>query len=488
MKTTIFKSNVTKGNSKGVGFIRFPANIKEDFSFGDQYKVTINSQIIFYAKVRYNKGKGIFIPLEITIKNKLYKKIVNIKLEKINGFYAKIGSEGRVYIPNSYELKDRDIISINVIIDEKTFVKYPRIYLKERRNTKEIIFYLDSSFRNKSSIIKINGVLKKNEIIKSHEFFEELLKKIEFAEIKKGIILYYGNRVPIIINNLIDIGNLAYYLGCYFADGTKRGNDWGICASTFEQSNYYIKKHNEIIQDPNTIHSLTITTTRSEETEKLKEKLIKIWFRETGLKIEKSKIRVIKTQTEFAPNRCPYGSLPIKEHRQLTQIYYNRLLEYLFEIIKEGNKDLATDFICGTMEGDGCLNSKTHAHIIVTTNNLEINILKEICDESHLKSSIRRWKGKENRVDLLVGSLEIIKNIPILKDKLFKYYPKRRKILKERLAQTGCAKFLLGKTEKTSNWLIGQLKNYDILDGEGKLTKKGNKIQKDLKKFLLSSD
>ena len=70
-----------------------------------------------------------------------------------------------------------------------------------------------------------------------------------------------------------------------------------------------------------------------------------------------------------------------------------------------------------------------------------------------------------------------------MKDKLFKYYPKRRKILKERLAKIGCARFLLSSGD-TSNWLIGQLNNYGILDGKGNLTEFGAKIQKDLKGFL----
>lgn len=489
METTIFKSAVTKGNSKGAGFIRIPANIRSKFSITEQYKATINSKITFYCKIRDYKGTGLFVPIEINRKNKLYKKEVNVKLEKIDGFYTKVGPEGRVYIPNFYNLNERDIISANVRINGRDSIKYPRIYLREKKNSKEFIFYLDSKLCGEEAIIKIDYIFQKNRMIQSKIFYNDLLKDFDFAEMINGIVVYYGNRIPIIINNSIDIKDIAYYLGCYFADGTKRGNDWGICASTFEQATYFISKHKEIIRDSKIIPSITFTTNSSEETEKLKTYLIENWFKKTGLDIEKKKIRVLRTQTESAPNRCPYGSLPLKEHRQLTQIYYNRLLEYLFNIInKEKNKDLATDFICGTMEGDGCLNSKTQAHIIITTNNREIKILKEICDKSHLKSSIRCWKGKENRVDLVIGSLQIIKNISILKGKLFKYYPKRRKILKERLAQTGCSRFLLGKSKKTSNWLIGQLNNYGILDGNGNSTEFGKKIQKDLKEFLLSKD
>ena len=490
MNTTKFKSTVTKGNNKGAGFIRIPLQIRDKFCVRNQYKATINSKIEYYCKIRDYRGKGIFVPIEINVKNKLYKKVVEVELQKIDGFYTKIGSEGRIYIPNSYNLKNGDIISISVKINGKKSIKYPRIYLREKDNTQELIFYLNNSLYNKEAIIKVNGIFQKNKLVSSKHIFNKLLKNFDFAEIETNkIIVYYASRVPIIINNNIDIKNLAHYLGCYFADGTKKGNDWGICASTFEQAAYFINKHKEIISDPNIIPSITCTTNEIRDIEKLKEELISIWSKKLDLNIENRRVRIIKTKTEYASNRGPYGSLSMKEHRQLTQIYYNRLLKYLFNcIIKEPNKNLATDFICGTMEGDGCLNSKKHGHIIITTNTNEIKILKEICDKSHLVSSIRFWKGKKNRIDLVIGSLQIIKNISILKDKLFKYYPKRRKILKERLAQTGCSRFLLGKSKKTSNWLIGQLNNYGILDGKGNLTELGRKIQKDLKEFLFSKD
>mgnify|MGYP001564878718 CR=1 FL=1 len=135
----------------------------------------------------------------------------------------------------------------------------------------------------------------------------------------------------------------------------------------------------------------------------MKNSLALTWKEYTGQNIEPRKIRVIKTNTEFASNRNPYGSLVIKENRQLTQLYYNLLLESLFSTIKnEQNKELATEFILGAMEGDGCVNSKTHGHVIITTNDAEVKILKEICDQSYLsKSSIRQWEGKKNRADLL---------------------------------------------------------------------------------------
>ncbi|MBI4452718.1 hypothetical protein HY637_04775 [Candidatus Woesearchaeota archaeon] len=48
--------------------------------------------------------------------------------------------------------------------------------------------------------------------------------------------------------------------------------------------------------------------------------------------------------------------------------------------------------------------------------------------------------------------------------------------------------FLLGKTSKTSNWLIGQFNEMGILDGNGNLTEFGIEIQKDLRNFYLNKN
>ena len=79
MNTTKFKSQVTKGNNIGAGFVRIPLHIRANFSIGDQYKAIINSKIKYYCKIRNYNGNGIFIPTEINAKNKLYKKVVEVE-------------------------------------------------------------------------------------------------------------------------------------------------------------------------------------------------------------------------------------------------------------------------------------------------------------------------------------------------------------------------------------------------------------------------
>ncbi|MBU3941216.1 MAG: hypothetical protein KKH88_04785 [Nanoarchaeota archaeon] len=482
-----FEAIATKGNNKGAGFIRIPLQIRNKFSIKDQYKIRLNSKIIFYSKIRNYRGNGIFIPTDLNIKNKLYKQKVEVQMEKINGFFTKVGSDGRIYIPNFYNLKNKDIILINITINKNNFKKICVVNSTKRKKTKELMCMLGKGLSGKKGIFKIGKKFDRNKLTKSSKLFKKLLINFNFVEINKNnILVFYGNHNPFTLNKKINLNEFAHYLGCYFSDGTKKGNHWAMSASTFEQANYFKEKHKKIILDSNIAISLTYTNYQEKDLELLKNKLIKKWSKKTGLILKNKKIRIIKTKTKYAPNRNPYGSLRIREDRKLVQIYYNRLLNHLLNTIyKENDKVLAFNFICGVMEGDGCVNSKTHSHIIISTNSSEIEILKKVCDKNNIKSSVRRWENdKYDRVDLVIGSLEIIKNISILKDKLFKYYPKRRKILQERLGNTGCAKFLLGKNKKTSNWLIGQLNQYKILDGKGNLTKFGKKVRKDLKEFL----
>jgi len=486
MRCLNFKSTVTKGNNKGTGFIRFPIDVRDKISIGDQYKVTINSNISYYPKIRNLKGKGVFVPAHINTKEQLYKQKVNVKLKKEKGFHTKIRSDGGVYIPNSYDVKHKDIILLKTEINGKEIKRYSKVRARDKYKTKELLAAFDPKSANKEAIIQIKSNFNKTKFRKSNQIFNELLKGFDFAEVEKEkIVIFYGNRVSIIIKNNFKLKNLAYYLGCYFSDGIKKGNSWGISASTFEQANYFIKKHKEIIFDLKVNNSLTYTT-NNKNLDKEKKRLIKDWFKNTELIIKDKNVRMLKTQTKYAPNRNEYGSALIKENRQLTQIFYNRLLALLFKtILKSSDKELATNFICGTMEGDGCLNSKKRGHIMISSNDKEIKILKRICDKSHFKSSsIRKWRGHKNRADLFIGSLEIITNISLIKDKLFKYYPKRRSILKKRLAKTGCVKFLLGKNKKTSNYLIGHLKKHNIIDSNIKLTSFGKQIKKDLKILL----
>ncbi|MBU0628813.1 MAG: hypothetical protein KKC75_06490 [Nanoarchaeota archaeon] len=490
MKTTIFKSIVKKGNNKGVGFISIPPEKKGLFSIDDRIRIIADSKIEFFSKIKFYGTLGFYVPYKAMIENKLLGKNINIKVEKVDGFFTSVGNDGRIYIPQNiakeHSLHKRDIIEIESNINNERIIKYCLVNFRQRKNTKEYACMFDIKKSKREGIFKLNKKL--TNTLENQSFLKEIIKEFNFGVISnERVILYHGNRMPIIIDSNTDINKIAYYLGCYFADGTKRGNDWGICASTFEQGNFYIKNHNSIIKDPRISPSISYTDINNEQKEFLRNKLIFKWKDLVNIKVEEKRVRIHNSDKGYSFTINPFGSLVLKEHRQLTQIYYNKLLNRLLnKIKKEDDKKLAIDFLCGVMEGDGSVSAKKRGHIIITSNAQELDILEQIVKITNL--NYKRYMEGKNKGYIRFWTLDIIRNIEIFKDKLFKYYPKRRRILKERLAQTGCSRFLLGKSKKTSNWLIGQLNERGILDGKGNLTELGKKIQKDLKEFLLSKD
>lgn len=488
MKTTKFKSIVIKVKSRGTSFIHVPIDFAKKFYEKEEIKVTIDNRINFFSNVRVWKGIGFYVPSDIALKFNLFNKKVNVSLEKIDGFHAKILYDGRVYISNNIAEKNKliqnDIIFLECKTKDKILREYCRIHSRNKKNTIE---HFCMFTRKRSQIIE--GIFKILKVY-PHEKMRILNGKLKdiftfdnVAEIgNTSIIIFHGNRVPLVINSQIRLEDFSCYLGCYFADGTKKGNSWGICASTFEQARYYKEMHEKLIRDAKIVYNISYSDPKNKNKEILKNNLRKLWQKKTGIKLKDVRVSIYPTQYN-APNRNLYGTLIFRENRELTRIYYVRLLKFLLnKIKKEKNQKLALEFILGVLEGDGSPGAPGRGHVMIATNLEDSQILNEILNSTKMKFKIR--KEGENKYSIHIGSLEIIKNIPILKDKLFKYYPKRRKILKERLAQTGCARFLLGKSKKTSNWLIGQLNMYGILDGKGNLTKFGEEIKKNLNEFL----
>jgi hypothetical protein len=97
------REKVWIGNKEGAGFVRLTKNT-QDLHFKDKVKVNIlneNSIVTtFYASLTsYKNYIGFYIPQKICSFYKLLGKEVEFEVEKVNGFYAKLGNDGRVYIP-----------------------------------------------------------------------------------------------------------------------------------------------------------------------------------------------------------------------------------------------------------------------------------------------------------------------------------------------------------------------------------------------------
>ena len=480
MQIVEFETVVKKANARGAGFVSIPKELRSHFVINSQVKAILNSKIPIYAKIREFNSLGFYIPYNIAGQFNLLNNLVKVGIENITGFYTSIGEDGRIYLPNSLaqklELKYNDIIEIEGFISGIKKVAYPMISVRKKGTTTEYSCLFNRKAAGTSGFFKIIRKL-------DFKSFGNLLDGLYHGDID-GIksIVYFGNHHPILINNKMQIKELAHYLGCYFADGTKKGNNWGICASTFEQANYYYKMHQLLIKDAKIVATISFTDTENKDNNNLTTYLTGLWCGNVAYLSRAIKVRIIKSASKPSLKTNKFGCLVMKENRQLTQIYYNRLLQFLYNEVKlKKDKELALDFICGILEGDGSVSSD-HGHLTISTNKEESKALEDMLNYAGLKYYVR-VEG-ENKICIHIGLLEIIRTIVILKDRIFKYYPKRRKLLRERLLNTASVMFLLGKNKKTSNWLIGQFNEMNILDRIGNLTKFGVEIKNSLKDFL----
>ena len=484
-----FVSRIKRGNKSGTGVFYIPKSKIALLDFGDWVDIRLPRNIHFFSKIIFCSHQlGIYVPKNIVKMHKLLNKEVEIQMKKIRGFYAPVASDGRIYLPydivKNNSLNQNDIISINVIENNKVIQeKYVKIYMtiRPKRRQREFICYLDKTLYNKILLFRIKKLLSAPRDGKITPAIAKLLQDTHYAFINKGsVIVFKGNKVPAIINPNFQYSDLAFYLGAYFADGTKKGNSWAICASTFAQARYYLKMHNFLIKNSRPELIISYTNIYNIKQVELKKNLVEIWQKEVGIKVNKFRIRKPSGKSISKWNK--YGTLVIREHRQILLDVYNKLLKLLIKkILSKKDKKLAIDFICGVMEGDGSVPAKKRGHITIASNKKDIPILQNVLKISQIKSRI--VKDVLNKYELRIGALEILRNLQELKNKLFVLYPKRRKALLERLKTVGATKFLIKNHEPTS-WVKSWLKNNGFCDENYKLTNLGLSLRNNLSGFV----
>lgn len=234
--------------------------------------------------------------------------------------------------------------------------------------------------------------------------------------------------------------------------------------------------HNSLIKDSKPEFTVSYSNIYEIDNFYLKRKLAKIWGSKVGIKVDK--FRIIKPSGKLISKWNKHGTLVIREHRQILLDVYNTLLKLLLkEILEKRDKNLAVDFLCGVLEGDGCAPAKNRGHIMITTNENDVYILENILKVAQIK--FKTSKINENKYTLEIGALEILRNFHRLKDKLFILYPKRRKTFFERLKTVGATKFLL-ENHSSTNWVKALLRNYGFCDENYQLTNKGLKLRNEL--------
>lgn len=480
-----FISFVGRGNNKGAGFVLMPKETSVPFNFGERVKVELPGSIYFFAKMAKIRGRvGVYVPRGITLKNNLLYGKVAVRIIGIDGFYSRISSDGRIYIPQDIAKKQKigknDIVLIKGIEKNRVEEKYSKILVnnRQKRGRTECSAVFGRSFYGKEFLFQIEKKTCDKRNLNVAPILKKVLKGMQYALIDdRSLIIFKGNKVPAVVNSKFKYSEIALYLGAYFADGTKKGNSWAICASTFEQANFYLKMHNFLVKDAKPEFIVSYTDRKNEKHNDIISQLKKIWEEKTNIKIRKFRIRNSTGKSLGKHNQ--YGTLIIREHRQILLDFYNGLLKFLIhKVLLKRNKNLAINFLCGVIEGDGCAPAKKRGHLLIALNKENSDILRDIVRIAEIK--FKTIREGEYRYFLRIGALEILKNFFYFNNKLFALYPKRKEKLLERLKTVGAVKYLIGNHEPAS-WVKAWFFNNGFANKRYKLTRKGLELSKALK-------
>lgn len=475
-----FESKVWSGNNRDTGFVPIRKDLASNFKSESNFKITIVSgkkSETFFGKTKVMKNRaGFYVPAKIVRRENLKGRKISIKTEKIAGFSVCTGKDGRFYIPKNISdelgLENQEIILVKFSKNNKQVFKHAKVNRRVRANTIEQYAMLGSDLSEEKFILNIEKTEKYVYNNDQYLDFNLVLPDSQISALNnRNAIFFKGKIVPIKFNYQIKPKELAHYIGCFYADGTKLGNSWAICASNFLQAKYYAKMHENIFLESNP--EITLSITVNKENKNKVDKIEKIW-KEKGIKI--NKVRKIKSKGKIINKKMnEFGTLIMREHLQGLLLLYNGLKDQIIEnIVKDKNKEMAIDFICGVLEGDGSVNP--NGYLRIHTNKNEINNLKKVLAASGIGFSAE--KSKKNDATIRINTIEIIKNFEMLAPKVFKYYPKRRKMLIERLFNRGLVRFIAGKQKHAVAFVKKELKEAGILDESYKLTKKGKRIRK----------
>jgi hypothetical protein len=481
------KGKVWRGNRKGAGFVKLPYKISYKFNLQDKIEVKIlNENLVlgnFYGSISsYKQYHGFYIPQKICQLHQFIGRILNFDIHKINGFYAKISKNNVLYLPNQLaeelKLKPGDLILIRGKIGSLVKTKLCRIKFRKRNSTKEFFVMFSPQFKNRYGLFNVERKLSKKSIKNPLRL---ILDGLDYGiwDKHKISIIQYKNQLDINPNIKLN-DELFYYLGCYFADGTKK-RTWAITASTFEQANFYKKMHEKLILNPEYSNSyISITLMKNQKTNL--EFLKNLW--EENAKIKVGRVKVRFTTSNFSKKILPQGCLVIRDKRKVTLTYYLGLLNYAISyILHKKDKKAALNFICGILEGDGSVSgTEERAFILIASNKEEIPILDEILRITGLDYKI--WNEEGKKIGVRLNALGLLCRSELIFKKIFAYYPKRRKKFIKRFLELSTVRFILGQSTYCTSWVKARLKKEGILNREYKLTTKGKRIKKLLEDFI----
>jgi hypothetical protein len=476
MSSLTWEKRVAKGNSKGTGWISLPREIEERVELGTYYDLSmydgakINLDLTVKL-VQYSGCWGFYIPKALCEKHSLIRKRVEIMIKESEYFPAQISADKRIYLPYSYvvenEIKENELYEIEIVVDGLAFGEVVLISKTDRskisRRDEYIITIrlcaIPKKVRAKVKFIRKIKVLSPVKPPLPEEYFYipslfhgAIMGKIDPNE----MIIFKGNHVPIITPITIKLEDYIHYFGCYYADGTKVGPGWSTSASTPEQAKYYIEKYNELIFNDVLDFGLTYSQKPSDKRkeEEVRKDLQEYWKREASIDIRRKriKIRTTKHDNPLKWNRC--GSLRICAYKtQVLDLHMGLLGEIVYYLKSCENKKHLWNFLFGILEGDGSVRGGNQRFGVGFSCHETDEIIRQSLDKLQINyavdlSRIRNETGSGIQIDFWL--FEVLSNLDLLYHNLFKYYPKRRKTIIERLLKQSTVRYIIGEINHLS--------------------------------------
>lgn len=480
-----FLSSLFRGNSRGTGICYIPKSPPPFFKVGQRAEVVLRNKP-FFARVLNIRGKlGVYVPKKIAQHFPLHRTI-QVTMHVVNGFYSKVGSDGRIYIPSDIahkmQLNKDDIILVKGISNQGSVKeRYSQIHIRKKPNKKQIEYMcmFGKVASGQTPTFQITKAKRLGENIQISPYVSKFLKAKTSVLVGKNLAMVFAHKLPVTISTNIFPIDFALHLGAYFSDGTRIGNNWAISASTFQQASYYLQMHQRLIKDARPEFVLSYTNVDKVGKKKLVRVLRKKWKDESGIEIDSFRIRKPEGLNRSRWNK--YGTLTMREGRATILDFYNFFLQELIgEIQVKKDRNLALDFLCGVLEGDGGATARKRGHILISTNRRDVGVLARVLDSIPIRFKIIHEGG--NRYFIRIGALEVLRIFSELKDKLFRLYPRRRKALFERLWTVGAVKFLTGEHVPTS-WVKRWLLENNLVDELYKITRQGKTLRRSLMSF-----
>ncbi len=461
------------------------------------YKLQITTYTSsFPVTLRLTKNKdcwGFYIPKTYYIGQKLAGETIQVVLKPSKDWQAAILTDKRVQIPytvvEANNIQSDDLYEVELRVGSKVYREIIIITELDRKDRTNEYYFTIRLQEIPTGIPTLVRFTKKVERLRPDRFQgdnETLYLPNLFPDAAIGkidsdkMIIFLGRHKPIITPITIRLPDFIHYFGCYYADGTKKGHAWAINASTPEQAVYYIRQYHFLVLNDNLVYDLTFTKKQIqiEKNDELKDRLIETWKNKANLIILKSKIYVLESQASQKIRKYnPLGSLRIRDNNGLVMKLHVRLLTKIQKhLLNHSTYSNCWLFLLGIMEGDGWAGGGRKRCRITITCHKSDEMIPKLFEDVGITPMRNYYR---NAVNYSFGIVDILKNLTILDEMLFIYYPKRRIKFLSRLMKVESVKYLLNETQQLFPLALHPLKVNNLLD-DSIIIKNLKKLQKEI--------